>query len=84
MNDQAKAPSILRESPVVVFVNSVAGGGPGTFLSGTDPETIRIVHVHAQFAMTNSAAELESSAQNAFARTARGFLRWVATERFRR
>jgi len=34
MNDQAKAPSILRESPVVVFVNSVARRRPGTFLSG--------------------------------------------------
>jgi hypothetical protein len=29
MNDGVEAPSILRESAVILFVNSVAGGGEG-------------------------------------------------------
>jgi YegS/Rv2252/BmrU family lipid kinase len=65
MNDQAEAPNILRESPVIVFVNSVAGGGRARAYLGRIQKLFESFHVHAQFTMTNSAAELESSAQNA-------------------
>ena len=64
MNDQAKAPSILRESPVVVFINSVAGGGRARSYLGRIQKLFESFHVQAQFAMTNSAAELESSVQS--------------------
>src|SRR5437773_12151449 len=64
MNDQAEAP-ILRESTVVVFVNSVAGGGRARSYLGRIQRLFESFHVHAQFAMTNSAAELEWSVQNA-------------------
>jgi len=65
MNDQAEAPNNLRESPVIVFVNSAAGGGRARSYLGRIQKLFESFHVHAQFAMTNSAAELESSAQNA-------------------
>src|SRR6267142_1018012 len=65
MNDQAEAPNDLRESPVIVFVNSAAGGGRARSYLGRIQKLFESFHVHAQFAMTNSAAELESSAQNA-------------------
>jgi diacylglycerol kinase (ATP) len=65
MNDRAEAPSILRESAVIVFVNSVAGGGRAHSYLGRIKKLFESFHVHAQFAMTNSAAELKSSAQNA-------------------
>jgi diacylglycerol kinase (ATP) len=65
MNDPAEAPNILRESPVIVFVNSVAGGGRARSCLSQIQKLFESFHVHAQFAMTNSAAELESSAQNA-------------------
>jgi diacylglycerol kinase (ATP) len=65
MNVHAEAPSILRESPVIVFVNSVAGGGRVHSYLGRIQKLFESFHVHAQFVMTNSAAELESSAQNA-------------------
>jgi hypothetical protein len=59
MNDQAEAPSILRESSVIVFVNSVAGGGRTRSYLGRIQKLFESFHVRAQFAMTNSAAELE-------------------------
>src|SRR6266404_3263221 len=65
MNDRAEAPSILRESVVVVFVNSVAGGGRAHFYLAQIQKLFESFQVHAQFVMTGSAAELESSAQNA-------------------
>jgi diacylglycerol kinase (ATP) len=65
MNDHAEAPSILRESPVIVFVNRVAGGGRARSYLGQIQELFESFHVHAQFVMTSSAAELESVAQNA-------------------
>src|SRR5882762_5665441 len=64
MNDRAEAPSILRESVVVVFVNSVAGGGRAHFYLAQIQKLFESFQVHAQFVMTGSAAELESSAQN--------------------
>ncbi len=65
MNDRAEAPSILREAPVIVFVNSVAGGGRARSYLAQIQKLFESFQVHAQFVMTNSAAELESSAQSA-------------------
>ena len=65
MNDRAEASSILRESTVIVFVNPAAGGGRARSYLAQVHKLFEPFHVHAQFVMTNSAAELESSAQNA-------------------
>src|SRR6266481_5489134 len=64
MNDCAEAPSILRESAVIVFVNSVAGEGRAHIYLPQIQKLFESFQVHAQFVMTGSAAELESSAQN--------------------
>jgi len=64
MNDQAEAPSILHESPVIVFVNSAAGGGRARSFLGRVQKLFDSFHVHVQFAMPKSAAELESSVQS--------------------
>src|ERR1700687_344806 len=63
MNDRAEAPSILRESAVIVFVNSVAGGGRAPSYLAQIQKLFESFQVHAQFVMTSSAGELESSAQ---------------------
>ncbi len=65
MNDRAEAPSILRESGVIVLVNPVAGGGRARSCLAQIQKLFESFHVHAQFVMTKSAAELESSARNA-------------------
>jgi diacylglycerol kinase (ATP) len=65
MNDHAEASSILRESAVIVFVNSVAGGGRARSYLAQIQKLFESVRVHAQFVMTNSAGDLESLAQNA-------------------
>jgi diacylglycerol kinase (ATP) len=65
MNDRAEASSILRESAVIVFVNSVAGGGRARPYLARIQKLFESFQVHAQFVMTNSAAELELSAQDA-------------------
>src|SRR6266851_5210756 len=65
MNDRAEASSILRESVVVVFVNSAAGGGRASSYLGRMQKLFESFQVHPKFVMTNSAAELESSARNA-------------------
>src|SRR5882757_2278784 len=64
MNDRAEAPSILRESAVIVFVNSVAGGGRARSYLAQIQKLFESFQVHAQFVMTSSAGELESSVQN--------------------
>src|SRR5260370_13724840 len=64
MNDQAEAPSILHESPVIVFVNSAPGRGRARSFLGRVQKLFDSFHVHVQFAMPKSAAELESSVQN--------------------
>src|SRR5438445_11151974 len=63
MNDRAEASSILRESSVTVFVNSVAGGGRSRSCLSPIQKLFESFHVDAQFVMTNCAAELEASAQ---------------------
>src|SRR5229473_2835027 len=65
MNDRAEASSILRESTVIVFVNPAAGGGRARAYPAQVHKLFESFHVHAQFVMTNSAVELESSAQTA-------------------
>jgi diacylglycerol kinase (ATP) len=65
MNDRAEARSILRESGVMVFVNSVAGGGRVRAYLGQIQKLFESFQVQAQFVMTNSASELELSAQDA-------------------
>jgi YegS/Rv2252/BmrU family lipid kinase len=65
MNDRAEAPSILRESTVIVFVNSVAGGGRARLYLARIQKLFESFQVPARFVMTNSAAELELSAQDA-------------------
>jgi diacylglycerol kinase (ATP) len=65
MNDRAEASNILRESVVTIFVNSVAGRGRARSYLGRIQKLFESFQIHAQFVMTNSTAELESSAQNA-------------------
>jgi diacylglycerol kinase (ATP) len=64
MIDRGGAPSILRDSAVTVFVNSVAGGGRARSHVGQIQKLFESFHVHAQFVMTNSAAQLEACAHN--------------------
>jgi diacylglycerol kinase (ATP) len=63
MNDRAEARSILRESGVIVFVNSAAGGGRARTYLGQIQKLFESFQVPAQFVMTNSAVKLELSAQ---------------------
>jgi diacylglycerol kinase (ATP) len=65
MNEGAEASSILRECAVIVFVNSVAGGGRARLCLARIQKLFESFRVHARFVMTNSAAELELFAQNA-------------------
>ena len=65
MNDRAEAPSILREAPVIVFVNSVAGGGRARSYLAQIQKLFESFQVQAQFVTASSAAEIESSAQTA-------------------
>src|SRR5712692_3022676 len=74
MNDRAEARSILRESAVIVFVNSEAGGGRARFYLAQIQKLFESAQVHAQFVMTNSAAELESFARNAISQGRRALL----------
>src|SRR5712664_998350 len=68
MIDRGEASSILRDSAVTIFVNSVAGRGRARLYLAKIQKLFASFHVHAQFVMTKSAAELESSAQNAISR----------------
>src|SRR5205814_7938573 len=65
MIDRVEASSILRESTVTVFVNSVAGGGRARSCLPQIQKLFEAFRIHAQIVMTNSAAELESCAKNA-------------------
>jgi len=65
MTDSEGTLSILRESTVTVFVNSVAGGGRARFYLTQIQKLFESFHVHAQFVVTESSLELESSAHNA-------------------
>jgi len=65
MTDSEETLSVLRESTVTVFVNSVAGGGRARFYLTQIQKLFESFHVHAQFVVTESSLELESSAHNA-------------------
>ena len=67
MIDRGEASSILRDSAVTIFVNSVAGRGRARLYLAKIQKLFESFDVHAQFVMTTSAVELESSAQNAIA-----------------
>jgi YegS/Rv2252/BmrU family lipid kinase len=71
MNNDAETPSILRESAVAVFFNPAAGGGRAGFHLAQIRKLFDSFQVHSQFVRTNSAAELESSAQNAISQKCR-------------
>lgn len=74
MNVPAEVPSILRGSPVAVFVNSLAGGGRARVFLPRIQKLFESFQIHAQFVMTNSAGELESSVQNAISQEKRFLL----------
>ena len=63
--DCVEASNILRECGVTVFVNVVAGRGRAHSYLAQIQKVFESFHVSAQFVMTSSAAELESSAKNA-------------------
>jgi diacylglycerol kinase (ATP) len=65
MSNREKVPSFLGESDVIVLVNSVAGGGRARPYLVQIQKLFQSFQVHAQFVLTNSAAELESFAQKA-------------------
>jgi len=67
MSDGEEARGILRDSAVIVFVNFKAGGGRARHYLTQIQKLFESSQVHAEFAMTNSATELESSVQNAIA-----------------
>jgi len=65
MSNRGKVPSFLCGSDVIVLVNSAAGGGRARSYLVQIQKLFQSFQVHAQFVMTNSAAELESFAQKA-------------------
>jgi diacylglycerol kinase (ATP) len=65
MNGCHEVRNILHDSPVVVFVNSVAGGGRARDYQARIQKVFESFQVQAQFVATNSPAELEASAQAA-------------------
>ncbi len=65
MIDRAETRTILGESAVSVFVNSLAGGGRARLHLAQIQNLFESLQVHAQFVMANSAGELESCARNA-------------------
>src|SRR5437879_11784654 len=64
MHDRPEASSILLESAVTVFVNSVAGGGRASSCLSAIRRPFESFHVEAQFVMANGAAELEASVRD--------------------
>ena len=68
MRDHPEAASAFRDHPAIVFVNSAAGGGRARVCLPRIQEVFKSLRIQAQFVMTNSASELESSAQAAISR----------------
>jgi diacylglycerol kinase (ATP) len=68
MNRRAEILHDLRESPVIVFVNSSAGGGRARAYLPAIRSCFESLDIQAQFVITNSAEELESTARNAISR----------------
>jgi diacylglycerol kinase (ATP) len=65
MSAPSECSGILRGNSVIVFVNTEAGGGRARAVLPHIAELFQSFPVHAQFVMTNSAVELESSAREA-------------------
>jgi diacylglycerol kinase (ATP) len=65
MSVHSAFPGLLRESPAVVYVNSVAGGGRALVYLSRIQRLFESLDVQAQFIETNSAAKLEALAQQA-------------------
>ena len=65
MRDRPDSASVFREHSVIVFVNSAAGGGRARVCLPRIQEVFKSLQIQAQFAITNSASELESCAQTA-------------------
>ena len=65
MGDRPENAGALLEGPAIVFVNSVAGRGRARDFLPRVQEAFKSRQVRAVFVITNSAAELESSAQKA-------------------
>jgi diacylglycerol kinase (ATP) len=65
MSCLVEAPSPLRETSVVVFVNFAAGGGRARIYLPRIQRLFESFRVRAQFVIANSAEELELSARNA-------------------
>ena len=64
MSVYAEASGALGQSPVVVFVNSAAGGGRARAYLPRIRKLFESFRIPAQFVMTASAAELESSVRD--------------------
>jgi diacylglycerol kinase (ATP) len=65
MSHHAEILPELRESPVIVFVNPSAGGGRARFYLPPIRGQFESLDIQAQFVITRSAEELESSARDA-------------------
>ncbi len=76
-DDRVETLSILRESTVTVFVNSVAGGGRARFYLTQIQKLFDSFHIHEQFVMTKRALERELCAQKAISQGRRArFKHW--------
>src|SRR5467141_503235 len=64
-------PPFLRKSSVTVFVNSVAGGGRARSALPPIQKLFESFHVDVQFVMSQCAADLETSAQDAISQERR-------------
>jgi diacylglycerol kinase (ATP) len=65
MKRHPEAASAFREHSAIVFVNSAAGGGRARVYLPRIEEVFESLRIDAKFVATNSAGELESSAQDA-------------------
>jgi len=74
MNDRVRGPGTLRESSVTVLVNSVAGGGRARSCLSPIQKLFESFHIDARFVMTNCAAELKASAQDAISQGQRALI----------
>jgi diacylglycerol kinase (ATP) len=74
MGDPANNTGALLEHPAIVLVNSISGGGRARAYLPRIREVFESFQVRAEFVMTGSAAELESSAQNALSQGRRVLL----------
>jgi len=63
MNHSAEILHDLREFPAIVFVNSAAGGGRARACLPPIRRVFESLEIHAQFVITRSAEELESTAR---------------------